>query len=104
MRMRQGRATKGVLHQLVDELPDEQADLARELLEDLRNGAEEDGPRLIRRRWRHLCGQFETDETDSIEGAKPLYLSQRQPEFEIADLRIDVELQKQYGIDQHQRP
>ncbi len=54
--------------------------------------------RLSLGRWRHLRGQFETDETDSIEGAKPLYLSQRQPEFEIADLRIDVELQKQYGI------
>ena len=46
MRMRQGRATKGVLHQLVDELPDEQADLARGLLEDPRNAAEQDGPPL----------------------------------------------------------
>ena len=54
--------------------------------------------RLSRARWKHLQGQFESDEDQAIEGAKPLYLSQRQPEFEIADLRIDVELQKQYGI------
>ena len=54
--------------------------------------------RLSLGRWRHLRGQFDNDEADVVEGAKPLYLSQRQPEFEIADLRIDVELQKQYGI------
>jgi hypothetical protein len=49
-------------------------------------------------RWRHLQGRFDDNEEQSIKGAKPLYLGQRQPEFEIADLRIDVELQKQYGI------
>ncbi|MGV3486641.1 MAG: tetratricopeptide repeat protein [Planctomycetaceae bacterium] len=49
-------------------------------------------------RWRHLQGRFDDDEVNAIKGAKPLYLNQRQPEFEIADLRIDVELQKQYGI------
>jgi hypothetical protein len=54
--------------------------------------------RLARGRWRHLQGIFADDEMQSTEGAKPLYLSQRQPEFEIADLRIDVELQMQYGI------
>ena len=54
--------------------------------------------RLALGRWRHLRGLFDNDEADVVEGAKPLYLSQRQPEFEIADLRIDVELQKQYGI------
>jgi len=49
-------------------------------------------------RWRHLQGDFEGNEVDGVEGAKKLYLSQRQPEFEIADLRIDVDLQKNYGI------
>ncbi len=49
-------------------------------------------------RWRHLQGRFEDEEDTATEGAKSLFLAQRQPEFEIADLRIDVELQKQYGI------
>lgn len=49
-------------------------------------------------RWRHLQGDLDGDEVEGIEGAKKLYLTQRQPEFEIADLRIDVELQKAYGI------
>ncbi len=44
-------------------------------------------------RWRHLKGEFDSNEDEGKEGAKTLYLSQRQPEFEIADLRIDVELQ-----------
>jgi hypothetical protein len=54
--------------------------------------------RLALGRWRHLQGDFAGDENEQVEGAKKLYLSQRQPEFEIADLRIDVELQKRYGI------
>lgn len=54
--------------------------------------------RLAIGRWRHLQGDFAGNEDEQIDGAKKLYLSQRQPEFEIADLRIDVELQKQYGI------
>ncbi|EMI19793.1 putative secreted protein [Rhodopirellula maiorica SM1] len=49
-------------------------------------------------RWRHLHGQFDNDDEASLKGARPLYLSQRKPEFEIADLRIDVDLQKAYGI------
>mgnify|MGYP003673275038 CR=1 FL=1 len=49
-------------------------------------------------RWRHLHGQFDNDDDASLKGARPLYLSQRKPEFEIADLRIDVDLQKAYGI------
>lgn len=49
-------------------------------------------------RWRHLQGDLDGDADDAIEGAKKLYLSQRQPEFEIAELRVDVELQKAYGI------
>lgn len=53
---------------------------------------------LARGRWRHLHGQFSDDETEDRDGARTLYLDQRAPEFEIADLRIDVELQKQYGI------
>lgn len=49
-------------------------------------------------RWRHLHGDFADDETENRDGARTLYLAQRAPEFEIADLRIDVELQKEYGI------
>lgn len=54
--------------------------------------------RLALGRWRHLQGDLEGDEDEGVYGAKSLYLSQRQPEFEIADLRIDVDLQKNYGI------
>ncbi|MEL6110994.1 MAG: hypothetical protein AAFU85_33725, partial [Planctomycetota bacterium] len=53
---------------------------------------------LKRGRWRHLTGQFSDDEEEGIQGARSLYLAQRAPEFEIEDLRIDVELQLQYGI------
>jgi len=53
---------------------------------------------LARGRWRHLQGRFSDDEIEDESGARTLYLAQRAPEFEIADLRIDVELQKQYGI------
>ncbi|TWU37580.1 hypothetical protein Q31b_43680 [Novipirellula aureliae] len=49
-------------------------------------------------RWRHLHGQFDNDESKDMKGARPLYLAQRAPEFEIEDLRIDVDLQKQYGV------
>lgn len=38
--------TKDALHQLVDQLPDEQASLARVWLEDLRDAADADGPPL----------------------------------------------------------
>ncbi|QDV86750.1 Tetratricopeptide repeat protein [Stieleria magnilauensis] len=53
---------------------------------------------LTRGRWQHLKGQFADLEEDSVTGARTLYMNQRAPEFEIEDLRIDVELQKQYGI------
>ena len=36
--------TKDALHQLVDQLPDDQADLARVWLEDLRDAADAGGP------------------------------------------------------------
>ncbi len=49
-------------------------------------------------RWRHLQGDLDGNVDEAIEGAKKLYLAQRQPEFEIAELRVDVELQKAYGI------
>lgn len=49
-------------------------------------------------RWLHLTGQFSDIEDEGIEGARTLYMNQRAPEFEIEDLRIDVELQKAYGI------
>ena len=38
--------TREALHCLIDELPEDQAELARTLLEDLRNAADEDGPAL----------------------------------------------------------
>jgi hypothetical protein len=38
--------TREALHHLVDELPDEQAELARVWLEDLRDAADENGPPL----------------------------------------------------------
>jgi predicted transcriptional regulator len=38
--------TKEALHSLVDELPDDQSELARILLEDLRNAADLGGPPL----------------------------------------------------------
>lgn len=49
-------------------------------------------------RWRHLHGDFDNDADTNDPGARVLYLSQRAPEFEIEDLRIDVDLQKAYGI------
>ncbi|TWT83716.1 hypothetical protein CA13_51830 [Planctomycetes bacterium CA13] len=49
-------------------------------------------------RWRHLHGQFDTNDEGDVKGARPLYLEMRAPEFEIEDLRIDVELQKAYGV------
>ena len=53
---------------------------------------------LARGRWEHLHGRFADDEIESEKGARTYYLTQRAPEFEIDDLRIDVELQKSYGI------
>ena len=41
-----GMTTREELHQLVNELPEEQADLARLLLQDLRDAADDDGPPL----------------------------------------------------------
>jgi predicted transcriptional regulator len=38
--------TREELHQLVDELPEEQAELARGWLQDLRNAVDDDGPPL----------------------------------------------------------
>lgn len=49
-------------------------------------------------RWRHLHGQFDNDEIEDVQGARTLYLSQRAPEFEIAALNIDVDLQQAYGV------
>ncbi len=62
------------------------------------DGQFDQAKKLALGRWRHLKGEFESNEDEAKEGAKTLYLGQRQPEFEIADLRIDVELQKQYGV------
>ena len=49
-------------------------------------------------RWRHLHGQFDNNDEEDEKGARVLYLAQRAPEFEIEDLRIDVDLQKAYGV------
>lgn len=49
-------------------------------------------------RWRHLTGQFVDDEIAGTEGARTHYLEQRAPEYEIDDLRINVQLQTQYGL------
>ncbi|WP_436716343.1 hypothetical protein U8335_01785 [Roseiconus lacunae] len=53
---------------------------------------------LAHGRWLHLLGQFSDVEEENIKGARTLYLEQRAPEFEIEDLRIDVDLQAAYGI------
>jgi len=53
---------------------------------------------LARGRWEHLHGRFADDEVENEKGARTYYLTQRAPEFEIDDLRIDVDLQKAYGI------
>jgi len=56
-------------------------------------------PRMLSKgRWQHLHGQFSDDDDSMEEGSRTLYLMQRAPEFEIEDLRIDIELQKAYGI------
>ncbi len=54
--------------------------------------------RLSLARWRHLHGEFDGDEQQDRQGARVLYLQQRAPEFEIADLPINVDLQKAYGV------
>ncbi|MCO8121195.1 hypothetical protein NHH03_05555 [Stieleria sp. TO1_6] len=54
--------------------------------------------KLSQGRWQHLVGQFSDSEDESQPGARKLYLEQRSPEFEIEDLRIDVDLQAAYGI------
>jgi len=52
---------------------------------------------LARGRWAHLTGQFGDIEASGEKGARTLYLRQRPPEFDIDDLRIDVDLQATYG-------
>ncbi|MGB7328937.1 MAG: tetratricopeptide repeat protein [Rubripirellula sp.] len=53
---------------------------------------------LAAARWDHLLGKFDNDDSDDSKGARVQYLAMRAPEFEIADLRIDVNLQIAYGI------
>ncbi|MEM6689404.1 MAG: hypothetical protein AAF664_08265 [Planctomycetota bacterium] len=53
---------------------------------------------LANGRWYHLMGDFAGDEIDARPGARAMYLTRRAPEFEIADLRTDVDLQKAYGV------
>ena len=56
------------------------------------------GNDLANGRWRHLNGQFADNDIEGTEGARTHYMDQRAPEFEIDDLRINVELQKRYGV------
>lgn len=49
-------------------------------------------------RWQHLLGKVNQRENGDEIGAKKIYLSQRLPEYEIAQFRNDVSLQLQYGI------
>jgi hypothetical protein len=62
------------------------------------DGMSDNAKLLALARWRHLHGQFDKDDEEDAEGARVLYLQQRAPEFEIEDLGIDVNLQKQYGV------
>lgn len=56
------------------------------------------GSELTSGRWDHLIGNFADSEDQMEVGARTKYLKQRNPEYEIADLQIDVELQEAYGI------
>ncbi len=56
------------------------------------------GKNLSLARWHHLAGRFADSETSSDPGARTLYLNQRAPEFEIDELRTNLELQKAYGL------
>ncbi|WP_153558370.1 hypothetical protein [Roseimaritima sediminicola] len=53
---------------------------------------------LGKARWRHLEGQFDNDPQRAIDGARVLYMQQRRPEFELADLALDVQLQAEYDL------
>lgn len=53
---------------------------------------------LAKGRWQHLTGQFADDDDEGRKGARSIYLEYRAPEFEIEDLELNVELQKQYGV------
>ena len=49
-------------------------------------------------RMRQLRGQFDDDPLDTRRGARGVFMAQRQPEFEIEDLRTDPQLQKRYDV------
>ncbi|MAP08712.1 MAG: hypothetical protein CMM00_07815 [Rhodopirellula sp.] len=61
-------------------------------------GQDEMARNLSSGRWQHLTGQFADDDIEGVKGARTRYLEQRAPEFEISDLRINVDLQKRYGL------
>lgn len=54
---------------------------------------------LGRARWRHLEGSFDNIEEEDLQGARVLYMDLRRPEFELADLRLNVRLQKEYALE-----
>ncbi|MEM9826807.1 MAG: tetratricopeptide repeat protein [Planctomycetota bacterium] len=54
--------------------------------------------RLKTARWRQLKGEFAENEEDGSQGARTLLLLSRSPEFEIDDLRTNVDLQNDYGV------
>jgi len=47
-------------------------------------------------RWEHLCGNFSREGQD--DGARIMYMAMRHPEFEIDDLRTNIDLQRSYGV------
>ena len=67
--------TKETLHQLVDQLPDDQAELARHWLEDLRDAADAEGPPLDA----ETLASLDRGLTDVAEGrVKPLEQYERE--------------------------
>jgi hypothetical protein len=67
--------TRETLHQLVDQLPDDQAELACVWLEDLRDAADVDGPKLDA----STLASLDRGLADVVEGrAKPLEQYERE--------------------------
>ncbi|MEL7336986.1 MAG: hypothetical protein AAFN70_12370, partial [Planctomycetota bacterium] len=60
----------------------------------------QDAQQLRDARWMHLTGRYENVDSLSGDSAGAIvkYVQLRKPEFEIEDLLIDTELQKEYGV------
>ncbi|MEM9368290.1 MAG: hypothetical protein AAGD07_20035 [Planctomycetota bacterium] len=61
-------------------------------------GGDSASQNLSQARWAHLLGRMVDDEAEGTKGARSRYLQQRAPEFDIDDLSINIEIQKQYGL------